>query len=187
MDWGRARCADGLQYLCGVHPLSRSKLASNKFRRCDARASTGSGLGTSAFYCSLRPSMEHLIAKAVQAEKKRVGVLAADFVTRHLSRRRGSTQGKQSRGYSGGTHLSQGGRKADRVHIAVGASVIAAHRLTSSAWKRKARGSVSPRAWAASRRDSAWPGPHMASPVQPRLPAVTGPAIMLQHDHRNLG
>src|SRR5262249_19861295 len=40
------------------------------------------------------------------------------------------------------SHHAQEGRKADRAHIAVGASVVAAQRITSSAWKRSVGGFV---------------------------------------------
>src|SRR5256885_1790459 len=40
------------------------------------------------------------------------------------------------------------GRNADRAHIAVGASVVAAQRITSSAWKSSVGGIVRPRALA---------------------------------------
>ena len=55
---------------------------------------------------------------------------------------------KRSQGYHGGTNLAKVERKADRAHIAVGASVVAAQRITSSAWKRMLGGMVRPRAWA---------------------------------------
>ena len=44
--------------------------------------------------------------------------------------------------------LATVGRKADRAHIAVGASVSTAHRITSSARLSRAGGIVMPRAWA---------------------------------------
>ena len=56
--------------------------------------------------------------------------------------------GKRSQECHEGTNLAQVGRRADRAHIAVRAAVIAAHRITSSAWKRMDEGSVRPRAWA---------------------------------------
>jgi hypothetical protein len=56
--------------------------------------------------------------------------------------------GKRSRGYHGGTNLTQVGRKADRAHIAVEASVVAAQRITSSARKRSVGGIVRPSALA---------------------------------------
>jgi hypothetical protein len=55
---------------------------------------------------------------------------------------------KRSQECHEGTNLAQVGRRADRAHIAVRAAVIAAHRITSSAWKRMDEGSVRPRAWA---------------------------------------
>src|SRR6266516_4405108 len=43
---------------------------------------------------------------------------------------------KRSQGDHRGANLARVGRKADRAHIAVGASGGAAQRITSSAWKR---------------------------------------------------
>src|SRR5262249_51756785 len=51
-------------------------------------------------------------------------------------------------GDHGGANLTQGGRKADRAHIAVGTSVVAVQRIISFAWKRSVGGMVRPRAWA---------------------------------------
>jgi hypothetical protein len=55
---------------------------------------------------------------------------------------------KRSQECHEGTNLAHMGRKADHAHIAVGASVVATHLITSSAWKRRVGGIVSPRAWA---------------------------------------
>ncbi len=55
---------------------------------------------------------------------------------------------KRSQGYHGGTNLATVVRKADRAHIAVGASVVAAHRITSSARNRTVGGIVRPSALA---------------------------------------
>jgi len=63
---------------------------------------------------------------------------------------------KRSQGYHRGTNFAQSGSKTDRAHIAVGALVIAAYRITSSAWKRTTGGMVSPRAWAVLRLMINW-------------------------------
>src|SRR2546421_11219111 len=55
--------------------------------------------------------------------------------------------GKRSRGYQG-ANFAKVESEADRVHIAVGASVVAAQRITSSAWKSSVGGIVRPRALA---------------------------------------
>ena len=68
------------------------------------------------------------------------------YVERAL--RAGARGCKRSQECHEGTNLAQVGRRADRAHIAVRAAVIAAHRITSSAWKRMDEGSVRPRAWA---------------------------------------
>ena len=52
--------------------------------------------------------------------------------------------GKRSQGYHGGTNLAQVGKKADRANVAVRASVLTGHRITSSAWKRIVGGMVRP-------------------------------------------
>ena len=71
-----------------------------------------------------------------------------------LSEVRASTQwqrlrnGKRSQGHPGGTILAHVGRKADRAHSAVGASVIAAHWITPSASTRRVGGIVIPSALA---------------------------------------
>src|SRR5262245_33016853 len=52
---------------------------------------------------------------------------------------------KRSQGYDGGTDLAKVGSKTDCAYIAVGASVFAAHLITSSAWKRRVGGIVRPR------------------------------------------
>jgi hypothetical protein len=61
---------------------------------------------------------------------------------------RGLNTCKRSQECHEGTNLAHMGRKADHAHIAVGASVVATHLITSSAWKRRVGGIVSPRAWA---------------------------------------
>jgi hypothetical protein len=65
-----------------------------------------------------------------------------------LGNRPSYRKGKRSRGYHGRTNLATVGREADRTHIAVGASVVAAQRITSSAWKSTVGGIVRPRALA---------------------------------------
>src|SRR5262249_35790470 len=60
------------------------------------------------------------------------------------------------RGAQGSTNLVTAEREADRAPSAVWASVIAAHRITSSAFLRRAGGMVIPRAWAALRLIANW-------------------------------
>src|SRR5215467_3076086 len=49
---------------------------------------------------------------------------------------------KRSQGYDGGTDLAKVWSKTDCASIAVGASVFAAHLITSSSWKRRVAGIV---------------------------------------------
>ena len=72
----------------------------------------------------------------------------ATSVTRDLQVQNRAKIGKRSQGSQRGTKLTQVSRKADRVDTTVGASGIAAHRITSSAWKRSVGGMVRPRALA---------------------------------------
>jgi len=55
---------------------------------------------------------------------------------------------KRSQGYHGGTNLALVRRRADRAHMAVGTSGLAAQRITSSAWNRSVEGIVIPSALA---------------------------------------
>jgi hypothetical protein len=50
--------------------------------------------------------------------------------------------GMRSRKYQRGTNLAQVGKKDDRALITVGASVVAAQRITSAVWKRMRGGIV---------------------------------------------
>ena len=83
--------------------------------------------------------------KRARHSPKKVSGKQAPAHARPPAHQRQGIGGKRSQGSQRGTTLAHVSRKADRAYIAMGASGIVAHRITLSAWKRRAGGMVRPR------------------------------------------
>src|SRR5262245_63669549 len=117
--------------------------------------------------CASSPSMyswqpEYAGCISVKAYSQVLSETASEYSSAQYSTSCGSKSltesfgRKRSQGYQGSTNLVNVEHEAGRAHRAAWAAVIAAHRITSSAFLRRAGGMVIPRVWAALRLITSW-------------------------------